>query len=290
MAENRCSCSERTASSYGREAVAIDTMRVLDSCRDRDCYEDVRAYLTPEGRDLINRTATVRTVEARIVGTAISVDEVPFNCGFYQISIRFYIRLRHEACVCAGATSEFYSLLVLQKSAVLYGGEGGTTVFRSAGTDGFCCTECTTEGVTGTPIAVVETAAPIVLSTRVLCCDANGGGTAGGCSCCNECQCGTCDVSESIPEVIANLFDGELTLSGEDGGNRFLISVGIFSVIRLERPAQYLISGATEYSVPDKECRPAESKENPCCLFRTMAFPIGAFGQSCTTGEGKRSH
>jgi hypothetical protein len=262
-------------------------MRVLDSCRDRDCYEDVRAYLTPAGRDLINRTATVRTVEARIVGTAISVDEVPFNCGFYQISIRFYIRLRHEACVGAGATSEFYSLLVLQKSAVLYGGEGGTTVFRSAGTDGFCCTECTTEGVAGTPIAVVETAAPIVLSTRVLCCDTTGG-TTGGCSCC-DCQCNTCDVSESIPEVIADLFDGELTLSGEDGTNRFLISIGIFSVIRLERPAQYLISGAAEYSVPDKECRPAESKENPCCLFRTMAFPVGAFGQTCTS-DGKHSH
>ena len=78
-------------------------------------------------------------------------------------------------------------------------------------------------------------------------------------------------------------------LSGEDGTNRFLVSIGIFSVVRLERPAQYLIS-ATEHSVPDKECRPAASEENPCCLFRTMAFPVGAFGQSCGTGEGKHSH
>ena len=76
MAENRCTCSERTASSCGKEAVVIDTMHVLDSCRGRDCYEDVRAYIAPTGSELINRTATVRTVEAKIVGTAISVDEV----------------------------------------------------------------------------------------------------------------------------------------------------------------------------------------------------------------------
>ena len=289
MAENRCSCSQGTASSSGRDSVVIDTMRVLDSCRDRDCYEDVRVYLTPTGRELINHTSTVRAVDAKIIGTAISVDEVPFNCGFYQIRIRFYIRLKNEACVCAGTTRDFYSLAVVEKSVVLYGGEGSTTVFRSSHTGGFCCTGCVGEGSANAPIASVETATPVILAGRVVCCEANGGASCGcGCGCSCECHnaC-SCEVSGSIPAAITEQFGECLALSGEDGGNRFFVSIGIFSVVRLERPAQYLISAA-EYSVPDKECHPAVSEENPCCLFRTMAFPIGAFGQSCSANENKR--
>ena len=56
MADNRCSCSQGSASNGARETVYIDTMRVLDSCRDRDCYENVRVYLTPGGQELIDRT------------------------------------------------------------------------------------------------------------------------------------------------------------------------------------------------------------------------------------------
>lgn len=293
MAENRCSCSQGTASSFGRDSVVIDTMRVLDSCRDRDCYEDVRVYLTPIGRELINRTSTVRTADAKIIGTAISVDEVPFNCGFYQINIRFYIRLKNEACIGAGTTRDFYSLAIVQKSVVLYGGEGNTTVFRSSKSGGFCCTECVGEGSSTAPTAVVETAAPVILASRVVCCDSGTASCTCGCSCncTSSCECHSgcaCDVAESIPAVILEQFGECLALSGEDGGNRLLVSIGIFSVVRLERPAQYLIS-ATEHSVPDKECHPATNEENPCCLFRTMAFPIGAFGQSCTASESKRS-
>ena len=36
----------------GREMVCIETNRIFDSCKDRDCYENVRVYLTDEGRAL----------------------------------------------------------------------------------------------------------------------------------------------------------------------------------------------------------------------------------------------
>ncbi|MBR3423939.1 MAG: hypothetical protein IKG80_05555, partial [Clostridia bacterium] len=44
----------------GRDTVCIDTYRVLDSCRDKDCFEDAQANLTAslstdeEGRTLYN--------------------------------------------------------------------------------------------------------------------------------------------------------------------------------------------------------------------------------------------
>ena len=277
MADNRCSCSQGSASNAPRETVAIDTMRILDSCRDRDCYEDVRVYLTPCGQELIDRTATVRTVSAKIIGTSISVDEVPFNRGFFRVSVRFYIRLKNEACVCAGTSRDFNALAVAEKSVVLYGGEASTTVFRSAVSEGFCGTVFASEGVACAPTAVVEAVAPIVLASRVVCPDSCNTSCGCGCSCdCKNSYSG-CELGETLPaEICAYFPEGLIRTPGEEA-NRYLVSIGIFSVIRLERPAQLLVSAA-EYAVPDKECGPACEEEAPCCLFRSMAFPTNAFG------------
>ena len=53
MAENRCSCSGGSFPnlSVGKESVCIDTYRVLDSCRDKDCFENTRVYVTAAVRD-----------------------------------------------------------------------------------------------------------------------------------------------------------------------------------------------------------------------------------------------
>jgi hypothetical protein len=62
----------------------------------------------------------------------------------------------------------------------------------------------------------------------------------------------------------------------DGNGRRYLaVSLGIFSVIRLTRPAQYLIQ-ATEYCVPDKECT-TPCNDDPCGVFRSMAFPTKEF-------------
>ena len=52
MAENRFPCGGGTS----RETVCIETNRVLDSCRDRDCYENVRVYLSDFGNEILERT------------------------------------------------------------------------------------------------------------------------------------------------------------------------------------------------------------------------------------------
>ncbi|MBR6290085.1 MAG: hypothetical protein IKR53_01455, partial [Clostridia bacterium] len=72
MAENRniCPMSER---GRDRETVCIDTYRVLDSCRDKDCFEDVRVYLTCGGQEIIDRTAAVRVKGARVLWSYIDI-------------------------------------------------------------------------------------------------------------------------------------------------------------------------------------------------------------------------
>ena len=257
--------------------VCIDTYRVLDSCRDKDCFEDVRVFLTAEGQEIIDRTGSVRAKSAEVLSADIDLDTVPFNKGFYQIYIRVYVKITCEACVCPGSVKEFEGLAAVEKKVILFGGEGSVSVFKSDGV-GHCPKTCagipTGRGVP-LPVAVIETVDPIVLGTRL----AEPG---------RPCRCQSCASVEEIPEGVFSALSGELVDC--PGASRLLVSLGLFSVVRIERPAQYLVN-AVEYSVPEKECV-APHTDDPCTLFRQMAFPTAEFASPTVfpqTGGGKYS-
>ncbi len=269
MAENRCSCGQGNASNSflnGNNTICIDTYRVLDSCRDKDCYEDVRVFLTENGQCIIDRTTNIRTVCTEIVCANVTVDPVQFNRGFYQINTKIYIKIVFEACI-NGKSQTFDGMSVIEKKVVLYGGEGNANIFKST-SDSSYCAECVyTQRSSNVPVGVVETVSPIALSVKV----AEPNNCNGYCCCC----------CSDIPEAIADTIDGGLI---DSEGNRLYVSLGIFSIVRIERPAQYLVN-ATDYCVPDKECVTAES-DNPCCIFKNMAFPTNEFcARSLSDGE-----
>ncbi len=248
--------------------VCVETNRILDSCRDRDCYENVRVFLTDLGEDIIEHTTQVRVKSAAIAWTYIGIDPVQFNRGFYTVHIRFYIKLILEGCICPGRSQEFDGIAVLEKQVVLFGGDSGVSIFRS-GVDstGFCAEPEPCYKERSLPTAVIEAVDPIVLGVRVMepaCPDAV-------CCCCCACD---------VPPSITACLSAPLCGGGEGGcdredGRRLVVSLGIFSLVRLVRPAQYLIN-ATDFVIPDKECVSA-TPDNPCDLFRSMAFPISEF-------------
>ena len=257
MAENRPISQARRECERG--LVCIDTYRVLDSCRDRDCFEDVRVYLTEFGQEIIEKTTVARVKNAQVIHAYIDVESVPFNRGFYQLSIRIYTKLECEACLGAGRSEEFDGLAVVEKKVVLFGSEGGVSIFKSdpcestfcPGTKPKCC------GTTNAPVAALETVDPIVLDCRIV--DRSG---------CRHCTC-----VDELPDCVADRFAGALVECPTSP--HLAVSLGFFTVIRLERPAQYLVS-ATEYNVPNKECVQAES-DDPCSVFRRMSFPVEEF-------------
>ena len=257
MSDNRGS-SAPFGGGGAAETVCIDTLRVLDSCRDRDCYENVRVFLSDFGQEIIEHTTSVRANRAKILWTYVGVDPIRFNQGFYQVTVRFYIKVDLEACMGIGRNQEFSGMAVVEKRVVLYGSTGNVSIYRSDPSVGPCDLGNTDNYSTNVPTAVVEVVEPVLLAARV---------AEPGCSCCCTCCC------SDIPAGIASAIPG--ALNDGDGGNTLLVSLGIFSVIRIERPAQYLVS-ATDYCVPDKECRGAEEGD-PCSLFRQMAFPVGEF-------------
>ena len=266
MQDNRNSSLGFNAECKG--TVCINTDRVLDCCRDRDCYEDARVYLTNFGEEILASATNVRAKCARTLWAYVGIDEVPFNNGFYQITIKYYILVELEACLGIGRNQCFNGLATLEKTVILYGGEGNTTTYTSSPENTYCSIGNLNTIGTNAPKAVVETVEPIILGTKV-----------------KECQCGCgCDCVE-LPESIMNCLNGEICTNGT--GPKLYISLGIFSVIRIERPAQLLVQ-ATDYAVPDKECCTA-SEDNPCELFRNMAFPVARFGGCVTRDEPQRN-
>ncbi len=258
MAENRF-CDRGTSP---KEMVCIDTYRVLDSCRDKDCYEDVRVYLTCYGQEIVDRTCAVRAKSAKVLWSYIDIDPVPFNRGFYQLTIKIFTKILCEACVAPGNIQEFEGVAVVEKKVILFGSEGNVSVFKSEkGCSGFCPSadgrgKC--KQSSNLPIAVLETVDPIILSSKVVeprhpCC-----------SCCSV---------DDIPEGVCSSV--ESGLCDDDASNKLLVSLGFFSVVRIERPAQYLVNAA-EYCVPKKECV-TPKEDDPCSVFKNMAFPVSEF-------------
>lgn len=263
MAENRCSCTNSALPnlSCGKETVCIDTYRVLDSCRDKDCFENVRVYLTEFGQEIVNRTDTIRTKCAHIIRTCINVEPVPFNRGFYQITIRYYVKLVLEACINMSRAQEFDGVAVVEKRVILYGSEGCVSIFRSGVSDDICCSENNAATfTTNMPIATVEVAEPVVLGAKIV--EANK---------CNFIPCCVCPC-DCIPENVTAHLGGNLCDSDE---RQLYVALGFFSIVRIERPAQYLVNVA-EYCIPDKECVLGED-DDPCSLFKSMAFPVNEF-------------
>ncbi len=254
-----------SACNLSRENACIESSRVLDSCRDRDCFENVKVFLSDYGNDIIDRTTSIRVLESEVSFANISVDPFPFNRGFYSVSIRLYIKITFEACVACDKSRTFEGIAVVDKKACLYGGESNVKTFKSSVCESFCSPVPLCPSAGNLPTATVELVDPIILSVGVF-------EKEKACDCC--CLCCSCD----IPDAVYGRVDGGIIDASPSG--RFLaVSIGLFSVVRITRTAQYLVS-AKEYCVPDKECVVHEESD-PCGIFKTMPFPAGEF---CSAG------
>ena len=77
----------------------------------------------------------------------------------------------------------------------------------------------------------------------------------------------------SIPEGIRHVFSEKLVFN--DTARRWFVTVGQFSIIRLERDTQ-LVVPAYDYCLPEKES-PVTVTDDPCTLFSRIHFPVEEF-------------
>ena len=104
-----------------------------------------------------------------------------------------------------------------------------------------------------------------------------------------ECRPTECGCTE-IPDGVAACF-GEPLMAGGDA-HRLFVTLGQFSIIRLERDAQIMIP-MYDYCVPEKDCSRgggcSPRVEDPCELFEKVQFPVAQFFPH-GGGENKENH
>ena len=57
-----------------RENVCIDSYRILDSCKDKDCFEDTKLMLTDYAQEVIDKSSSVR-----VAATEILWSDIPYR-------------------------------------------------------------------------------------------------------------------------------------------------------------------------------------------------------------------
>ena len=239
-----------------REAVCIHTRKIYDSCRDKDCIEDLRFYPKLQYVDVINRALSVKGGSAKLLYVYVDVEPVSFNRGFYTVDMRFFYEVTLQAYLSCPAPVTVEGLCVFDKRAILFGSEGSAKIFSSKMQAGEL--DAPSLRRANTPIAVVEAVDPIVLDARIV----DGCGR-------RECDC---ELGE-VPSCISGCFGEDLS-SGDDS-RRVYVTLGQFSIVRLERDSQLLVP-VYDYCMPEKECI-GSNDNDPCEIFRKIKFPVDEF-------------
>lgn len=120
-------CDDRSI----REAVCIHTKKIFDSCRDKDCVEDLRVYPTRCSQEVIDRAQSIKAGTAELLYAYIDVEPVTFNRGFYTVDVRYFYRITADAFVGAARPVQVCGLAVFSKRTVLFGSESGSKSFTS---------------------------------------------------------------------------------------------------------------------------------------------------------------
>ena len=236
--------TENTASI--REAVCVNTRKIFDSCRDKDCVDDLRVYPTESSQSYIENALSIRPKSAKLLSVDVSVEPVSFNRGYYTVDCTYFYAVTGETFP---AGQSITGLCVFDKRVMLFGSVGSVRSYRSDG--GASCEA-------DLPVAVVSAVDPICLHCKLS--DA-------------ETVIATELEHRSIPDGIRGCFSEKLVFN--DTARRWFATVGQFSIIRLERDTQ-LVVPAYDYCMPEKEC-PGTLTDDPCTLFSRIHFPVEEF-------------
>lgn len=237
------------ASGGVRDAVPIETMRIFDSCSDKDCLEDLAVtFQSGNDQQVINNATMVKCRCAEVINATFSVDQIPYNCGFYTIDITYTFAVDIDAYTCNSAVpTTVTGYCCFSKKVILYGSETSAKTFSSDTeadtTRRGCCDTATM------PVASVSVVDPIALDTKLICRKKHG-----------------CCYKET---------DDAAVLQANATEKGVLVTIGMFSIVSLKRPVTLLVP-TYEYSVPSKSCTD-NATDTPCELFEKLCFPCDEF-------------
>ena len=242
-----------------REAVCVHTDKISDSCLAKDCIEDLQVYLTVPSQQALDCAVSAKARYVELLHVGVHVETVPYSTGYYTVDLTFYYRVIADASAAGGRPTTVTGLAIFSKRLVMFGGETSARSFSSRSGISCLCKQAIQAG--NVPEAIVEVVDPMILGSRVQ----------------EVCNCNCCPPSPPvIPEAILGCFEEQLVLDGES--ERLLVTIGQFSIARLERSTQLLIP-TFDYCIPSKTCKNVGSSntESPCEVFGQIEFPMDAF-------------
>ena len=256
-----------------REAVCVHTKKIYSSCRDKDCIEDLRFYPTQSAQSVLANAQGIRGGSAELLYTFVDVEPVNFNRGYYTVDMRFYYKITLQALSGSTRYTEVEGLATFGKRVILCGGESGPKIFSSEPVADELDVQL--DLTADLPTAYVEVIDPLLLSAGFV----------------DNCHY-VPGVLTGVPEGILAAFDEPLILD-ESQSRRVCVSLGQFSIVRLERDTQLLIP-VYDYCIPTEECTVAGigNTEDPCALFADVDFPVDSFFPTdavCENGVGGSS-
>lgn len=239
-----------------KEAVCIQAGRIFDSCSDKDCLEDLQVFFTTTGQCVMDQSTLVKCKSAEVLDVYLSVEPIPFNKGFYTVDMTFYFRVHFSAYASPVSTPvNVRGLAYHTKKVILFGGEGNVKTFYS----GKGAVTLEQASVSNLPTACVKAVEPITLGCRLV-----------------ECTPAFTEPLGTVPAEIAEYFEGDLVISPCKTNKTALVTLGVFTIVTLERNVQLMIP-AYDYVLPEKDCATSVPTDDPCEMFKRIKFPVQEF-------------
>ena len=229
------------------EAVCVHTNKIFDSCKDKDCIEDLRVYPSTASQAYIDAALSIRPKCAELLFARVNVDEICFNRGYYTVDVTYFYKINGDTFP---GNHSVTGLAIFDKRVILYGSESSSKVFSSA--------YDLPAPTASLPTAIVEAVDPIALNMKLA-----------------DKSCCTCaePAAPDIPDSILAAF-GE-PVNTQDSSKIWYVTLGQFSIIRLERDTN-LVMPVYDYCIPEKDCV-GSTDDDPCTLFGRIRFPVEEF-------------
>lgn len=238
------------------QGMSIHTRKITDSCRDKDCIEDLRVFLPGTGQSVLENANHVRIRCGELIHSRVNLEPVAFDRSHYCVDVTFFYRLLVDCVTGIEKPTTIDGLAFFSKRVVLCGEDARAYTYRS---DDPNTPELGPVAANNHPAAVVEVLDPMVLSYKVR----------------EVCDCRCDDPTGPIPQRVRAMFDEDLVMGNER--RRLYVTLGQFSIIRMERDVQVVIP-VVSYSVPMKECTDTDNRtEDPCEMFAKIPFPTTEF-------------
>ena len=261
-----------------KEAVCVQVEKVYDSCKEKDCIEDAKVIFHHHGciQKLINKAINVKCRRAEVIDVYMDVEHVPFKHGFFSVDVKFFIKVTLDFFIpkkrCGVKIIPVNGIVVFDKKVLLFGSEGNVKIFKSHFVEHDIDTPVKSSlQQDNLPVSKVEVAEPIALSAKIQ-------------DLMDKCFEDTCCIDQ-LPRGVAESLETDIVeeddiFEAEEGDRGFptrrvVVTIGLFSIIKLVRNVQLLIP-AFNFCVPKKKCV-AATEENPCELFETIEFPVDEF-------------